>query len=1129
MTSNFSDLEQIRFLSTAARLANRERITGVEEVWMRGILDRLAPAQIPEPGFPAAPAGEARDRNNLRRTNWFNGRYLTAEALSRQDVYFDHRSRLNAHALMPGIAWGLGIAGHGLNQLRGQQRGGGFATNAPLTLRRGLAFDGVGRPILVSQDFRFTLAELIGVSLKTPRRVVGGGREFTPCVCLAPDPGGPSGGSAALPSGPYLLVIEAGELPEGRARVTGDVCGGRRNAACEADVWQGSFGLSLVRFPVEVPLLNDIPDVWALRGTLSAYYFDVFEHPLWKRWDPAFPVDGSFNRDSGPGRHEGMAIPLALVHLGEDSTALYLDSWIPRRLITATPGEDWHRVRFGAPPRAAAWARIHQFQTMLQESLGESQSDRAVFEQRIRPANLHRRGFRHIPPIGFLPVTPVPAQGDGQPGTQLVSACTRFAEMQESREAPNPFQGDKARFRVVQRNSNQIVRLQGTQGLLLGSEDGDCQIILDRPAQEVTLILQVLIEGNTEGTGARVLALASEDPNVNGSTLASETIAQANQLVTVSLRANGIRSVVIMSKYRAQLNSFCYSYIQPVWSPPGLPPRTALVREALRQAEAYFAGTNVVPYGVVALHDDDILEDLHNVIDKDPLQLELRGVGNDQDVWRNWPKPNASSSERLAAVGSVGLLYGSQGAVGVYWFLLALGGLLRSQGMEIDALVNRRTEVVKLVVPLQGLSRQHPLLGSLPEDAVRQAQRWGLTGPADLSATSLAGLLRERDIDVAPRLFVVYVKQRLVLLDLVFQLLELLQKIVAFVLAASKPAAPGFVGGFAVPPADQGSTQWLYTNTAAVQPATSLRAMTAASVSDYQVAFKALSENDRQLIRATLQQPVVQELVLQTMVSATPALAKGDRSQAFLDAVAARESEQPAAISTAGERKARALAEVADAWAAEYPDAQVLQLLAAVQPAEQTLDLVKRLGVAAGPVAGPTVADGLDLTPPASFASTTGRGLYAGVRQGLEKRPIKDLVLDLPEGSRLPETALVASLTVADVLARSPEDAAKVLGGAGNVAAITKAFLNDRQAALEASSALADGVPAAVVAKVEAEVAAGQKPEAVLEQLKQQEEEKPEAERNNTLLRNLEDARTLLRVSGNRLDVLRPLQPPPGG
>jgi len=976
MTSNLNEMEQLRYFSTAARLANNERISAVEERWVRGYLDRYAPPQAEEPGFPQQAVGDARDRNNLRRTNWFNGRYLTAEALSRQDVYFDHRARLNAQALMPGIAWGLGIEGQGLNQLRSRVRRGGFAKSAPLTLRRGLAFDGVGRPILVSQDFHFTLADLIGESLKTPRRVVGGQREFMPCVCLAPDPGGPSGGSAALPSGPYLLVIEAGEVPEGKARVTGDVCGGRSSDTCEADLWQGSFGLSLVRFPVDAPLLNDIPDVWALRGTLSAYYFDVFEHPLWKRWDPAFPIDGSFGRGSGPGRHEWMAIPLALVHLGEDSSALYLDSWIPRRLISATPSEDWHRTRFGAPPRAAAWARIHQFQTMLQESLAV----RPMAGTAAAEANLHGRGFRHIPPIGFLPVVP------------------RSASKIEQAKAGNDWQG----------------------------------------------------------------------------------------------------------------------------------PRAQRVREALQQAEAYFSGTNVVPYGVVALHDDDILEDLHNVIDKDPLQLELRSVENDQDGLRNWPKANDNSSERLAAVGLAGLLYASQGAVGVYWFLLLLGGLLRSQGLEIDALVNRRTEMVKLVVPLQGLSRQHPLLGTLPEDALRQAQQWGLTGPAGLSAASLAGLVPERDIDMAPRLSVVYVKQRLVLLDLVFQLLELLQKIVAFVLAASKPAAPGFVGAIAGPAANQGSNQGLNTNTAAVQPVANVRAMTAASASDYQLAYKALSENDRQLIGATLQQPVVQQLLLQTMATTAPAFAKADRSQAFLEQVEVREREQPASISTTGERKALALAQVADAWAAEYPDAQVLQLLAAIQPAEQTLDLVKRLGAAPGPVAGPSVADGLDLKPPTRFESNTERVLYAGVRERLEARPIKDLALDLPEGS-LPDTALVGSLTVGEVLARSPEEAAKLLGGADKLDAVTKAFLGDRQAALEAASGLADGVPAALVAKVETDVAAGKQPDAVLDQLKKDEEAKPEPERDKALLRNLANATTLLRVSGNRIDALAALRRRPEG
>lgn len=915
MNSNFTDKNAQRFLNLAFQLANDKKINVADRFWLHGYLDATSPSKGLEPGFPAAPVGDARDRNNLRRTNWFNGRYLTAEALSRQDVYFDHRSRLNAHALMPGIAWGLGVeAKKGLDEF---------------TLRRGLAFDGVGRPILVSQDFPFTLEKLIGVSLKTPRRVVGGGREFTPCVCLAPDPGGPSGGSAPLPSGPYLLVIEAGELPEGKAKVTGDVCGGRRSAPCEADVWQGSFGLSLVRFPVDVPLLNDIPDVWALRGTLSAYYFDVFEHPLWKRWDPDFPVDGSFRRDSGPGRHEGIAIPLALVHLGEDSTALYLDSWIPRRLITATPGEDWHRVRFGAPPRAAAWARIHQFQAMLQESLAV----RPMAGTAAAEANLHGRGFRHIPPIGFLPVVP-----------------------QQPQE-------------------------------------------------------------NTSTADARLEGFKLEEPGLRGQ----------------------------------------------------------LLGEALRQAEAYFTGTNVITYGVVALHDDDILEDLNNVFDKDPLHVKDR----ERDV--------DSGEESDIAEGKY-----------KYNWLAGLLQWLRSNRLGLDCLVNRHTEVVKLVVPLRGISRGYPLLGSIKEDVVAQASQWGLGGRADGDTAILAGLLRQQGVDQLPRQFVVYVKQRMVVLDVVFRILEVFQ-------AAAEMLSP-----FRPKP-----------DTAIVYPRYNTQ--------KYHAAFRGLRIEDQSMLRSALAQPVVQSVLQRALAATTPTLFRTGRPQVFLDQFESAVKEVSSTISNLNERQTIALAQVADAWAAEYPEAQLFQFLAAVQPPQQFLGFVEKLKSTAPSATGPTVADGLELKPPTSFASNTDWVLYAGARQGLEERPIKDLVLDLPEGSRLPDTALVASLTVADVLARSPEDAAKVLGGADQLAAVTKAFLNDRQAALEASSSLADGVPAAVVAKVEAEVAAGQKPEAVLEKLKKEEEAKPLEERDNTLMRNLSNAETLLRVSGNRLDVLRPLRRQPGG
>ena len=1077
MNSNFTDKNAQRFLNLAFQLANDKKINVADRFWLHGYLDATSPSKGLEPGFPAAPVGDARDRNNLRRTNWFNGRYLTAEALSRQDVYFDHRVRLNAHALMPGIAWGLGVDGkEGLEEF---------------TLRRGLAFDGVGRPILVSQDFSFTLAELIGVSLKTPRRVVGGAREFTPCVCLAPDPGGRSGGSAALPSGPYLLVIEAGELPEGKAKVTGDVCGGRRNAPCEADVWQGSFGLSLVRFPVDTPLLNNIPDVWALRGTLSAYYFDVFEHPLWKRWDPDFPVDGSFSRDSGPGRHEGMAIPLALVHLGEDGTALYLDSWIPRRLITATPGEDWHRIRFGAPPRAAAWARIHQFQTMLQESLAV----RPMGGDNKSRANLHARGFRHIPPIGFLPVQAERAiEDEEKPGKYV---CMEFS-----------FQAGTTTI-GTQYSSNGIIIAQSDTSPILIASDGDSPDSQWHVINQNTILLTLLFDARF----ATLEVDLADDPlellfrNESGQEIDRKQLNQASGRQTVFSNADLIRSVSLTGK-GAKLYRACFTPAL-VSTGLGLSPlatRTAMVESALRQAKAYFAGTNVVAYGVVALHDDDILEDLANVINKDPLQLERRDRQEDLSL--------------LSEAGTIGMASYLKGSNKALLFLAELGDTLRSNGLNIDALVNRRAEVVKLVVPLQGISRRHPLLGVFRDDAAEQAWAWGLPVVPDAGAAMLADLPQRRCVDVLPRSHVVYVKQRQMLLDLVFKMVELLQAIVSLLVIARE---------------QKGSS--IYERRAMAGPPNSSfarsdseYAMTPDVDTDkYREALQSLCENDQQLIKDVLQHPVVRRLVGQTFYRVAPNLFQANRSQALLDQVEKVSRDLPASIGPLKQRQTLALAQVVDAWAAEYPEAQVLQLLAAVQPAELTLELVQQLGTATGPVVGPKVADGLDLQPAASFGSRTERVLYAGARQWLEERPIKDLVRDLPEGSRLPDTALVASLTVADVLARSPEDAAKVLGGAGNVDAITKAFLNDRQAALEASSALADGVPAALVAKVEAEVAAGQKPEAVLEHLKKQEEAKPVAERDNTLLSNLTNAETLLRVSGNRLDVLRPLRQPRGG
>ena len=388
-----------------------------------------------------------------------------------------------------------------------------------------------------------------------------------------------------------------------------------------------------------------------------------------------------------------------------------------------------------------------------------------------------------------------------------------------------------------------------------------------------------------------------------------------------------------------------------------------------------------------------------------------------------------------------------------------------------------------------------------------QAASWGLAGPADLGTATLAGLLRERGFDLVPRSFVVYVKQRLVLLDVLLLALESLEGIVKVVTAGSYKITnvidrDMLVGSFGRRRLPVGFDS---------RPV---------STGELNLAYLALPDGDQILLRSTLAQPVVKELLLQTIEAATPALARGDRAALFQAQVQEVANAQLAGTGDAVERQRLALAQVADAWAAEFPDVQVIQLLAAVLPPEQTLELVRELGSRPGPSAGPTLADGLDLVPPNRFETETSRTLYADVRSRLEERPLAALV------SNLPTDGVVASLTVGELLARSPQEAEQLLGGAPKLEEVRTAFLRNREEALNAAKGLADGVPRELVARVEAEVGRGVAADEALAKLKEEEAAKPQPDA--LLLERIDRSATLLRLGGNRLDVLGGLRRPPG-
>ncbi len=359
-----------------------------DQQWVNGGFCGHAPTHPPV-------IGEVTAKNCLYRPNYFDGRYLDARIFQVQHQYSAQRDRLIAMAHQAGIAWGLGLDVAQHDKLTGRGRHPRFSGDAAVRLEPGLAFDPLGRPIANGTDFPFTFRELVHDYRQAPRRVLISEAAFSPCVCTERDPEQKADGPVA---GAYLLVIRPVECGEGGAQVYGSVCG--HNAAhCEPDGYRGGFALSLVRYPCSMQRAPK--DAWALRGLFAAHYFDVYQACGGDRWKTVVGLDGGFAEASRLPAGD-LALPLAMAYVGVDASVHFLDPWIARRQIEQTNAAAWASQRFGRPTDSAITARRHQFQGMLERSL-----EAAPMSPRGAP-NLYERGFRHIPPAGFLPVDDPP-------------------------------------------------------------------------------------------------------------------------------------------------------------------------------------------------------------------------------------------------------------------------------------------------------------------------------------------------------------------------------------------------------------------------------------------------------------------------------------------------------------------------------------------------------------------------------------------------------------------------------------------------------------------------------------------------------------------------------------------------
>jgi hypothetical protein len=265
----------------------------------------------------------------------------------------------------------------------------------------------------------------------------------------------------------------------------------------------------------------------------------------------------------------------------------------------------------------------------------------------------------------------------------------------------------------------------------------------------------------------------------------------------------------------------------------------------------------------------------------------------------------------------------------------------------------------------------------------------------------------------------------------------------------------------------------------------------------------------RAITVAVLGRPEVQDTLVQAADLSGSDLAVSGRNLAFRRDVDTVEAPLVFEIGDPALRRRTAVDQVADAYAAEYPDYQVMQVLAAVQPPTQTLAVVDKL--AAGRAAGrqSTLADDLTAEGPKVFADNDSRSLYADLRYDMGERKVSDYVSEAK-----------TELTAKEVLGRSPAEAEAVLG-TQTYQQFREAFTKDRAAATEGAEVLGKGVPAAVADKVQAEIRAGATPEVAIEKVRA---DTSIAAESRPLL---DSAATVLRITGGKAAVLQRIRRTP--
>jgi hypothetical protein len=300
----------------------------------------------------------------IQATNFFNGRLLSAEDLTHEQLMNLLGHRRLGQADGAGVAFGLDVE---------KNKNLSTASNPVLTIKRGLALNAAGQTLWLQDDTDITVVQTSAATST--------GDIFAPCDQVIP-------GVSVSAEGAYLLVLAPAQAKEGKAPVSGL---GNVPAVCNSRYTTLGIQFRLLQLPVGA----EFADTEHARNRVAYRCFGVTANAALFR-DPFHP---GTRRHGLPDdvRPVGLTlcdVPLAVI--GWRATDIqFLDQWSVRRRITRPATDsDWPLLVSDQRINEAE-AMFFQFQDQLQNlRVTETNPNSIVASDR----------FAFLPSIGFLPI-----------------------------------------------------------------------------------------------------------------------------------------------------------------------------------------------------------------------------------------------------------------------------------------------------------------------------------------------------------------------------------------------------------------------------------------------------------------------------------------------------------------------------------------------------------------------------------------------------------------------------------------------------------------------------------------------------------------------------------------------------